>query len=384
LDLGKQILILGGGFGGLAAAHLLRKGLNSEHVITVVDRQPLFLMGLTKLWIIDNRREVGQNPGNRTQLASRGINFVEGDATAINTAAHEVRVGRERFGYDYLIIALGADYTLSSPNGIARYATNMYNESGCAEIRDLLRSLKSGTLSILVCGPRFKCPPAPYEASFIIDQVLRKNAVRDKVKLQIITPEPQPLGILGPDAGKIVTSLLASRGIAYHPSQHVKEIQRKSVVTEEGKEFEHDFVFAIPIHVASPMLKESGLLDGTGWVGVDSQTLATKVPGIYAVGDCAGIKTPTGSMLPMVGALAEEQGKVVAQNIVNELQGVEKSATFQGEADCIMEVGGENAAPIHANFYAQPSPKWEYQPPSEEGYRKKVRYLDERMSAWFA
>jgi sulfide:quinone oxidoreductase len=216
---GKHILILGGGFGGLAAADALRKGLTSEHKVTLVDRQPLFFMGLTKLWVLDGRRQVGEGPGNRTLLAKRGIDFLEGEVTAINIANHEVRVGKMGLTYDYLVIALGAEYSTSSPKGLVRYAKNLYTESGCAEIRDALRAINTGTLTVLVCGLPFKCPPAPYEASMIVDNVLRKRGVRGKVKMQIVTPEPHPLTILGPEAGKMVTSLLQERGIEYHPSE---------------------------------------------------------------------------------------------------------------------------------------------------------------------
>ncbi len=381
--MGKNILILGGGFGGLAAADTLRRGLGSEHKVTMVDRQPLFFMGLTKLWILNGTRQVGEKPGNRTLLAKRGIDFIEGEVTAINAANNEVRVGKQRLNYDYLVIALGAEYSISSPNGFARHAKNLYSESGCAEIRDVLRSLNGGTVTVLVCGVPFKCPPAPYEASMIIDDVLRKKGVRGKVKLQIVTPEPHPLGILGPEAGKMVTTLLADRGIEYHPSQKVKEIQQKGVLTEEGKEIPHDSVFAIPIHVAPSVLKDSGLIDEPGWLPVDSTTLATKIPNVYAVGDCAGTKIPKGLLLPRAGILAEEQGKVVAQNIVQEIQGESKSATFEGQGVCYMEVGDGKAAPVRANFFAQPSPKWEFDPPNEEGYRQKQHFLEERMKAWF-
>ncbi len=381
--MGKNILILGGGFGGLAAANKLRKGLSSEHTVILVDKQPLFFMGLTKLWVINGRRQVGQNPGNRTLLAKRGINFVEGEVSEIDLANREVRIGTERFTYDYLIIALGADYSLGSPKGFARYAKNMYTESGCAEIRDLLPSLRGGTLTVLVCGLPFKCPPAPYEASMIIDDVLRKNGVRDEVRMQIVTPEAHPLGILGSEAGKRVTTLLASREIAYYPSQKVKEIRQTSILTEEGKEIPHDAIFAIPIHVAPSVLKNSRLLDESGWIPVDSATLATQIPNVYAVGDCADPKTPKGAMLPRAGVLAEEQGKVVAQNIINEIQGAGKSASFDGQGVCFMEAGDGIAAPLRANFYAQPNPEWELEPPSEDGFRQKQNYLEDRMKAWF-
>jgi len=380
---GKRILILGGGFGGLAAANKLREGLSSEHTVTLADKQSLFFMGLTKLWILNGRRQVGQNPGNRTLLAKRGINFVEGEVTAIDLANSKVRIGTERFTYDYLIIALGADYSLGSPKGLVRYAKNMYTESGCAEIRDQLSSLRGGTLTVLVCGLPFKCPPAPYEASMIIDDVLRKNGVRDKVKMQIVTPEAHPLGILGPEAGKKVTTLLESRGIAYYPSQNVKEIRQKSILTEEGNEIPHDAIFAIPIHVAPSVLKNSGLLDESGWIPVNSATLAIEIPKVYAIGDCAAPKTPKGPMLPRAGGLAEEQGKVVAQNIINEIQGAEKSAAFDGQGVCYMEAGNGIAAPVRANFYAQPGPEWEIGPPSEDGFRQKQNFLEDRMKAWF-
>lgn len=381
--MGKHILILGGGFGGLAAADTLRRTLGSEHRITLVDKQPLFFMGLTKLWVLDGRRQVGQGPGNRTVLTKRGIEFLEGEISRIDPTSREVRVGKRGVLYDYLIIALGADYSTSSPDGFARYARNLYNESGCAEIRDELRTLTSGTITILVSGLPFKCPPAPYEATMIIDDVLRKRGVRENVRLQVVTPEPHPLTILGPDAGKVVKAQLEERGIAYYPATKTKEIRQKSIVTEDGQEISHNWIFAIPKHVVPSVLRDSGFVDESGWVPVDSSTLATKHANVYAVGDCAGTKIPKGALLPRAGVLAEAQGKVVAENIVREIAGKEASAKFDGQGVCYMEVGSAKAAPVKASFFAQPNPSWEFTPPSEEGYRSKERFLEERVKAWF-
>ena len=380
--MGKHILVLGGGFGGLAAAHALRNGLPKEHSITLVDRQPTFAMGLTKLWILNNTKHPGGFTGNRTTLGTHSINFLEGAVTAINLGDREVRVGKQPVRFDYLIIALGADYSPAATPGFVKYSKNLYNESGCAEIRDILQSLQGGTVSILVCGLPFKCPPAPYEASMIIDDVLRKNGVRDKVKLRLITPEPHPLTILGPDAGNTVIKLLEERGIEYNPSQKAVEIRHNSVKTE-SEEFKHDLVLAIPVHVAPSILKEAGLLDQSGWIPVNPGTMATNVESVYAVGDNAGTKIPKGLLLPRAGVLAEAQGKVVAENIIKEIQGREKTATFNGEGVCYMEVGDGKAAPVRSNFYAQPQPKWEFTPPSPEGFQEKHRFLAERMHAWF-
>jgi sulfide:quinone oxidoreductase len=88
-------------------------------------------------------------------------------------------------------------------------------------------------------------------------------------------------------------------------------------------------------------------------------------------------------LLPRAGILAEEQGKVVAANLIHEIEGATAREEFQGNGVCFMEVGGGKAAPVRASFYAEPNPTWESTPPSAEGLREKQRFLEERMSAWF-
>ena len=52
----KQVLILGGGFGGLTSANLIRKGLQGDECeITVVDKNQYFMMGFVNLWILSQR-----------------------------------------------------------------------------------------------------------------------------------------------------------------------------------------------------------------------------------------------------------------------------------------------------------------------------------------
>jgi sulfide:quinone oxidoreductase len=381
--LGKQILILGAGFGGLTVANTLRSGLSADHKITIVDKQTLFFMGLTKLWVLNGTRQVGDGPGNRTLLARKGVDFIEGEVRSIKPVGKEVVVDRRKLRFDYLIIALGADYSPASTPGFPQYAKNLYTESGCAEIRDQLRSVTSGTITILVCGVPFKCPPAPYESSMIIDDILRKKGVRENVKLQIVTPEPHPLTILGAEAGRMVTHLLEERGIDYHPSERVKEVRSRAVLTVGGKEISHDLLLGVPTHVAPSVVSEAGLTDQSGWIPVNARTLATSSPQVYAIGDCAGPRTPKGQLLPRAGILAEEQGKVVAANLIHEIEGKTMREEFQGNGVCFMEVGDGKAAPVRAGFYAEPNPTWESIPPSAEGLRAKQRFLEERMNAWF-
>lgn len=379
----KHIIVLGGGFGGLTAAHELRKGLGPENKVTLVDRQPLFLMGLTKLWVMNGTRAVGERPGNRTLLAQKGIDFIEGEVASINPTAKIVQIGKQKLSFDYLIIALGADYSTVSTRGFSKYARDLYTESGCAEIRDELRSIASGSITILICGLPFKCPPAPYEAAFLVDDLLRTRGVRGQVSMRIITPEPHPLTILGPEAGKHVTDLLTEKEIEYHPAERVSEIRPGVVSTEGGKQFAHTLLLAVPKHVTPEVLRKSELINDSGWIPVNPRTLATNHADVYAIGDCAGTRNPKGQLLPRAGNIAEEEGKVVATNLIREIAGEGRTEEFQGKGVCFMETGGGMAAPVRANFFAEPTPTWEFAPPSREGLLEKRQFLESRMKAWF-
>ncbi|HYB84055.1 MAG TPA: FAD/NAD(P)-binding oxidoreductase [archaeon] len=378
----KHIIILGGGFGGLAAAHALRKGLGAENKVTLVDKQPLFFMGLTKLWVMNGTRAVGDGPGNRILLNQKGINFIEGEVASINSSGKVVQIGKQKLSFDYLIIALGADYSTASTRGFSKYARDLYTESGCAEIRDELRSITSGSITILICDLPFKCPPAPYEAAFLVDDLLRNRGVRGRVSVRILTPEPHPLPILGPEAGKRLTDLLSEKEIEYFPSERVNEI-RPGIVLTAGKQFSHTLLLAVPKHVVPDVLRKGGLADDSGWIPVEPRTLATKHPDMYAIGDCAGTRNPKGQLLPRAGAIAEEQGKVVAANLIHEITGEGSTQEFQGRGVCFMETGGGMAAPLRANFFSEPEPTWEFAPPSREGFMEKRRFLEDRMKAWF-
>jgi sulfide:quinone oxidoreductase len=381
--MGKRIIILGGGFGGLTAAHTLRKGLGPEIKITVVDRQPLFFMGLTKLWVMNGTRAVGESPGNRTLLPRKGVDFVEGEVISIDPGGKVVQVGKQKLSCDYLIVALGAEYSTASTPGFSQYAKDLYTESGCAEIRDELRSISSGGITILICGLPFKCPPAPYEAAFLVDDLLRTRGVRANVSMSIVTPEPHPLTILGAEAGKRVTNLLAEKQIEYHPSERVTEIRRGTLLTEGGEQFSQTLLLAVPKHVAPDALRRGGLVDESGWIPVNPKTLATKHDRVYAIGDCAGTRNAKGQLIPRAGILAEEQGKVVAANLIREITGAGTAEEFQGKGMCFMETGGGLAAPVRANFFAEPAPTWEFLAPSKRGFIEKREFLEARMKAWF-
>jgi len=143
-------------------------------------------------------------------------------------------------------------------------------------------------------------------------------------------------------------------------------------------------LFAVPTHIVPSVVTAAGLTDKSGWIPVNSGTLATQFKDVYAIGDCAGARNSKGQLLPRAGGLAEEEGKVVASNLIRELAGDPVRGEFQGKGVCFIETEENKATALQANFYAEPVPTWESKPSSAEGWTQKVQFLEDRMKAWFS
>ena len=70
----RRVLILGGGFGGVATANALREKLSPDDEIIMVDRQTHFMVGFRKTWALigESSLEEGQRPLAALERQGRG------------------------------------------------------------------------------------------------------------------------------------------------------------------------------------------------------------------------------------------------------------------------------------------------------------------------
>src|SRR6185503_13562173 len=97
---------------------------------------------------------------------------------------------------------------------------------------------------------------------------------------------------------------------------------RRVAILDDGSELPYDLFLGIPKHRAPQVVTESGLTE-EGWIPVDSKTLKTRFPGVYAIGDVANVGTPR------AGVFAEGAAKIVAKSLIAELRG-EKPPAYAG------------------------------------------------------
>lgn len=378
-----NVLILGGGFGGLAAAHELRALLGDGHDITLVDRADEFYMGFAKLWDLGGIRPLSEGTLSLSRLESRGIGFVRSTISAIDPEARTVTTAGGTLTADALLVALGAGANPAHVEMLsADGAHDLYDAAHLAAMRRDLEAVASGRVVISILGGPFKCPPAPYEAALMVDELLRGRGARATVEVTVTTPQPITLPAAGPDASRYVADHLGERGIellAQHPVQSV-DGGRHRITFGNGAELDYAVLLGVPSSVPPPVVRESALAGESGWIEPDKRTFRTRFDHVYAVGDCTLVPNVKGQ-LPKAGVFAAAEGRVAANNIAVDLVGG-KEASFDGHGYCFLELPGRKVAFVEGNFLAEPDLDVRITDATEEQFARKQAFERELLDAW--
>ena len=382
IAMGKRILILGAGFGGLAAANELRKALNQDHRIIVIDRKTSFMMGLVKLWILEGSRRLEESQTPLAGLNAKGIEYLNDEVTKIDAASGRVQAKSHGWiQYDYLIIALGAETAPEKISGFVSRGYSLYDAPQVEPLRDRLLSLRRGRVAVAIMGMPYKCPPAPYEASLIIDSMLTRNGTRSSIDIDLYTPAPIALPVAGPQVSASVIEIISQRGVRFHHSHKLQSVLNNKMEFENGARQDYDVLVGIPPHRVPEVVKSSGLAEEGDWMSVNRHTMKTSFKNAYAIGDAIEIKVGA-IALPKAGIFAEEQAKVAARQIIDEINDRPTATAFAGQGYCFMEAGNKRAGYLEADFYNPAGPLIKLEAPSEQNFEKKQEFERTRIKEW--
>lgn len=379
---GKTIAVLGGGVGGLVAANTLRRLLPAEHRVVLVERERRHAFAPSFLWLMVGARRQDQVARDLATLTAPGVEIVQGEVVGIDVPGQRVETTRAPIRYDYLVLALGADYAPESVPGLDSTAHTFYTWSGAETLRQALSAFpeRGGTVAVAVCGLPYKCPGAPHEGAMLIADYFRRRGRRAEIHL--FTPEPQPLVVAGPVLGAAVREMLRARSVVFHPLHKVSAVDGAARRLQfEGQEsVTFDLLVTIPPHRGPRVAREAGLTNDAGWVPVDRTTLRTRYENVYAIGDMTTVPIPgrwkpdVPLLLPKAGVFAHGQGEVVAHRIAAEVAGAPAAAEFDGYGYCMLEAGGRIAGMAFGNFFAEPTPQIGLKRPGQAWHWGKVLF----------
>ncbi|MEP6812600.1 MAG: FAD-dependent oxidoreductase [Actinomycetota bacterium] len=372
-----RVVVLGAGFGGLELSTTLSEALGDGVEVTLIDKNDAFVFGYSKLDVMFGRTTLEAVRLPYRDVAKPGVRFLQQRVIAIDPEARRVTTEDGVHEADYLVVALGADYDLDATPGLAEGGNEFYSAAGANRLRELLPAFSGGRAVIGVCGAPFKCPPAPSECALLLHDHLVARGIRASSDLKIVIPFGSPVPP-SPDTSRALVEAFAECDIEFIPSRRVSSIDpaRKVAVLDDDSELPFDLFLGVPKHRAPDVVIASGMTED-GYIPVDSRTLATRFPGVYAVGDVAAVG------VPKAGVFSEREARVVARSLIAKVQGQEEPDGYDGRGSCYIEFGAGRVGRVDVDFLSGPKPTGTFQEPSSALVAEKAHFGSSRKARWF-
>ena len=382
----RTVLVLGGGVGGLVAAGSLRRELDPEDRVVLVERSSLHTFSPSLLWLMVGHRtkdQVARDLG--PSLERRGIEFRRGEVTEIDPARRRVVVAGEELTGDALVVSLGAALVPERVPGLAEAGGNFYTVDGARQVHEQVSEFKAGRVAVVVADVPFKCPAAPYEAAMLLEGLLRRRRVRDQATVTVYAAEPAPMGVAGPAVSQGVVEFVRQRGIEYRPSMKLARIDlpAKRLHFDTGAAAEFDVLAVVPPHAAPEAVRNSPLAGPGGWIPIDPTTCETRFENVFAIGDVTTVPLKLGKPLPKAGVFAHGQAEAVAHTLAARLRGRGREHKFDGHGECFIEMGGGVAGFARGDFYAEPLPQVQIYRAGRHWHAAKVAFERNWWHTWF-
>ena len=357
----NDVVILGGGVGGTLLANLVAKEVGEQARITLVDSTGIHVYQPGFLYVAVGQEKPSALKRDEARLLRRAIKLVVDSATLIDPAAHKVVLkSGHTLRYDELVIATGSRTVMAEVPG-AMGAHDFYTLDGATRLRKSLQEFNGGTIVIGVAGIPYKCPPAPVEFAFLLDDYLRARGIREKTKVKLLSPLNRAFTIEA--TSKLVQPILAERDIELTGFFNVESVDpiSRTVTSMEGETVEYDLLVLVPPHRGQKVIEDSKLGDERGWVPVDKNTLKhTAFDNIWAIGDATNIP------ISKSGSVAHYEANVAAAEIVAAVKGEAPPVhVYDGKVMCFLETGQGRATTIsfdydHPPVSPAPARRWHW------------------------
>ena len=357
-----HVVIVGGGFGGLAAARALR---NAPVTVTVVDRrnhhlfQPLLYQVATATL---SPADIA-TPIRQVLRRQRSTEVRMAEVGDVDLAGKEVVfTDGQRLAFDYLIVATGATHAYFGHPEWEPIAPGLKTIEDATEIRRrfLLAfeaaeqtddpAERRALLTFVVIG----AGPTGAEMAGAMAETARRSIARDfrridpsSARIVLLEGGPRVLAAYPEELSAYAVRALESKGV---------EVRTGSIVTDVGPGFVRVGEETIPTHnvvwaagvTASPLGKRLGVpTDRVGRVVIQPDLAVPGHPELFVIGDLASLDGADGNPLPGVAQVALQQGKRAAANIVASIEGGARTP-FRYRDKGSMAVIGRRAAVLQA------------------------------------
>jgi NADH:ubiquinone reductase (H+-translocating) len=337
----KRVLIIGGGFAGIAAAHALR---HADAEVLLIDRrnhhifQPLLYQVATAVL---SPAEIAA-PIRQLEAKQRNVTVLLAEVTAVDVASRTIEAaspgaGVRKISFDYLVVATGMRPSYFGHDEFARYAPGLKSLGDAETIRAKIlgafelaaatedENERARQMTFVLVGAGPSGVELAGSLAHLVKVTLRGNFRRidpSKSAIILLDASSRVLPTFAEPLSRRVTRRLMKLGVKVMTGVKVEIVDDQGVVAG-GKRIPSATVLWTAGVAASPIPKMLGTkTDRAGRAVVDPFLKVVDMPGVFVVGDAASVMQNE-HPVPGVAQAAIQEGRYVGWLIAKELKGQE-------------------------------------------------------------
>lgn len=341
-----EVVIVGGGSGGISVASRLVKGAPYlKGKIAIVD--PAKKHYYQPLWTLAGAGEVKKEVTERDQqsLIPDGAELIQEAVTSIDPDSNSVMTGsRKEIHYDYLVMAAGIQINWDKIKGLKEAigkdgVCSNYSYDYVDSTWESIQNFKGGNAIFTHPNTPIKCGGAPQKIMYLADDAFRKAGVRDKSQIIFASASDSIFAVK--KYANTLEKVITRKEITAKYKMNLIEVDSANKLavfensgTGETEKIPYNMLHVVPPMSAPDFIAKSKLADAGGWVDVDSSTLQSrKYPNVFGVGDCANLPTSK------TGAAIRKQAPVAAGNLLSYMKKQPLRHAYDGYTSCPLITG---------------------------------------------
>lgn len=379
----KRVVVVGSSFAGMTGALELRRQLDRDHEVVVLDPRADFTFIPSLIWVPFGIRE----PDDVTfelepMYEKKGIRFVNEAAQSFDLERRTVTTSAgDEISYDRLLVATGPRLAFEKIAGLGPedgYTDSVCNLEHAVLTGEAWERFRDNPGPVVIgTAQGGSCFGASYEFLLNTHHQIRKAGLQDVAPVTFITAEPF-LGHFGlggvSDSQQRVERYFDRLGIEGITNNAISEIRDGEIVLEGGRVLPFAFSMIVPPFTGVDVIRDTpGLGNAMGFVPVTEEFRHPDLEDVYAAGVDIAIAPPRQTLIPAgvpkTGHMSEVMAKVAAQNIVADLQGGARRSMpiSEMEAVCILDSGNGGivfkadhilGTPEHPHVISGPQAHW--------------------------
>jgi sulfide:quinone oxidoreductase len=356
-----QVLIIGGGTGGImTAAQLKRK----DRSLSIAIIEPSQVHWYQPAWTLVGAGTFKFNKTHREErkLIPKGVDWIRDKATTFNPEENTVSTqNRGDFSYDYLVVSAGIKMEVDALPGLREA---LETDSVCSNYLypektfKVLKNFKGGNAVFAQPGTPIRCGGAPMKIMYLAESYFRKHGVRGKTNVLYATPGSVIFGVK--EFAETLSSIIRKRDIifkTFYKPVHIDPIKKEitfqytkpntvldssqmdaaikeKLVDSNTVTVHYDMLHIAPPQSAPDFIQQSpfAYAEGSnkGWMQVDTHTLQHPTyKNVFGVGDSVALPTAK------TGAAIRKQAPVVVDNILHMMkQQPFSEKQYEGYSSC--------------------------------------------------